>query len=269
MIQAIEYFSVFGGLNIKLNLEKPIEQLIKESILNQYHELRNEINSFTTGYHVNHAILTAAAIGDRRTNSSFKKAHVSFEEGMKCLDNLVDLGIIELETSMHYLTNQRNDDTVSKKIIFTTPFFRFWFAFVSPIYKGIKDGNYEEFDTLFENYRNEFSNHIFEELCLEYLVEFYKEDELTKLGKYWDNNISIDLLAKTKSGKIIAGACKYSNSKIKKNELNKLVESCKKINLNVDILVIFAKTGYSNELKALKSDELKLFNAKSLKLLID
>ena len=101
------------------------------------------------------------------------------------------------------------------------------------------------------------------------MVEFYKEDELVKLGKYWDNNSSIDLLAKTKSGKIIAGSCKYTNTKIKKNELNKLMDNCKKIGLEVDVFVLFSKVGYSNELKALKNDQIKLFNAKSLKLLID
>lgn len=269
MEQAVEYFSVFGGLDVTLNMEKPLKQLIKESILNQYFELKDEINTYTNGYKVNHAILSGAAIGDRRTNSSFKKAFVSFEEGMKCVDKLCEEGIIELESSMHYLTNQRNDSSVAKKILFATPFFRFWFAFVSPIYKGIKDGNYEEFDALYENNKDEFVKHTFEELCLEYVIAYYKNDDIQKVGKYWDNDIEIDLIAKTKSGKIIASNCKYNNTKIKKNELNKLKDDCDKINLNVDIYVLFAKNGFSNELKSLKSDDLKLFNAKSLKLLID
>ena len=32
--------------------------------------------------------LTGIAQGDRRTNSSFKRAFVSFEEGMKCVEKI-------------------------------------------------------------------------------------------------------------------------------------------------------------------------------------
>lgn len=269
LFQAIEYFSVFGGLDIKIDMEKPLQQLIEESILNQYNELKGDVHSFSGGYRVNHAILSAAALGDRRTNSSFKKAFVSFEEGMKCVERLCEEGIIELESSLHFLTDRRNDSSVAKKILFATPFFRFWFAFVSPIYKGIKENNYEEFNTLYNNNKDEFIKHTFEELCLEYIIAYFGSEEIVKIGKYWDNETEIDLLAKTKSGKIIAANCRYINSKIKKSELNKLKDDCVKVNIKADTLVLFSKNGFTNELKSLKSDELKLFNAKSLKLLIN
>jgi len=55
---------------------------------------------------------------------------------------------------------------------------------------------------------------------------------------------------------------------MKKSELNKFLEDCKKEDISADIIVIFTKNGYSTELKALKSETLKLFNAKSLKALV-
>lgn len=194
---------------------------------------------------------------------------MSFEEGMKCVENLCEKGIIELESSQHFITNQRGDAKIAKKILFTAPFLRFWFAFVSPIYKGIKEGNYQEFYELYENRKAQFSDFIFEELALEFLIDFYKEDALKQMGKYWDEKITIDLIAKTASGKIIVGTCKYSDSKIKKSELSKLKESCQSLNIQPDIFVFFTKKGYSNELKALKSETIKLFSAKSLKQLTE
>lgn len=269
METAIEYFTVFGGFNIKLDVTKSLDELIQTHILNEYRTIRTYISSITGGYKVDHAILTGAALGDRRTQTAFKKAHVSFEEGMKCVENLCEKGIIELESSQHFITNQRGDAKIAKKILFTAPFLRFWFAFISPIYKGIKEGDFKEFHELYANRKAQFNDFVFEELALEFLIDFYKEDTLKQMGKYWDEKISIDLIAKTASGKIIVGTCKYIDGKIKKSELSKLKEDCQTINVEPNIFVFFAKKGFSNELKALKSETIKLFSAKSLKLLID
>jgi hypothetical protein len=269
METAITYFTIFGGLDIKLDTTKPLLELIEKHILNEYRTLRTDINSLTGGYKVDHAILTGAALGDRRTQTAFKKAHVSFEEGMKCIENLCEKGIVELESSQHFITNQRGDAKIAKKILFTAPFLRFWFAFVSPIYKGIKEGDYKEFHELYENRKAQFCDFVFEELALEFLIDFYKEDALKQMGKYWDEKIHIDLIAKTTSGKILVGTCKYIDGKIKKSELTKLKEDCQTLGIEPDSFIFFAKKGYSNELKALKSETVRLFTAKSLKLLME
>lgn len=266
---AVKYFIVFGGLNIKIDTTKPILELIEKHILEDYSNLKNLIHNLTGGYKVDHAILSGIAQGDRRTYSSFKRAYVSFEEGMKCVEKLIERGIIEIETSQHHFANKRSDDRIAKKLLFTTPFLRFWFAFVSPIYKGIKEKNYEEFYTLFENKQAEFGNFIFEELAMEFSRDlFAQEDPIKQFGKYWDDKREIDLVAKTTSGKIIAGNCKYINSKIKKNELNRLIEDSKSIGLNVDIFMIFSKSGFTSELKSQKSESILLFTPKSFKLLL-
>ena len=265
---AVKYFIVFGGLNIKIDTTKPLLELIKKHILNEYNSLRYEINSITGGYKVDHAILTGIALGDRRTNSSFKRAFVTFEEGMKCVEKLVDRGIIEIESSQHHLAKKRGDDKVARKLLFTAPFLRFWFAFVSPIYKGIKENNYKEFYELYENKKAEFGNFVFEELSMEFIRDLFSEDPIKQFGKYWDEKIQIDLVAKTTSGKIIAANCKYINSKIKKNELNKLKDDCNSIDLKVDYFTLFSKSGFSSELKSQKGETLRLFTPKSFKLLL-
>ncbi|MGM0518312.1 MAG: DUF234 domain-containing protein [Campylobacterota bacterium] len=268
MQTAIKYFSVFGGYDIDIDTTKPLDDLIKKHILNNYENIKKEVHLLTGGYHIDHAILSAIALSDRRTNSSFKRAHVSFEEGMTCVDNLCDKGIIEIESSFNFLAKKVNNSEVSKKLLFTTSFLRFWFAFVSPIYKGIKDKKYKEFNERFNNNFTQFQEFIFEELCMEYTRDFYEKDGIKDLGKYWDKTRQIDVIAQTKENKIIAGVCKNTNSKIKKAVLTKLIKDCKDIGLEVDIFVLFANNGFSSELKAMKSNTLRLFNAKSLKLLI-
>ena len=188
---------------------------------------------------------------------------------MKCVEKLSEKGIIEIEASQHFITNQRGDNKVAKKLLFTTPFLRFWFAFVSPIYKGIKEGKYEEFYKNYDNKEAEFTDFIFEELSLELLIDLFKEDELKNKGKYWDDKHNIDLIAKTTSGKLIAASTKYTNSKVKKSALTNLKATCKEIGYEPDIFIIFTKKGFSNELKSLKGDTLKLYTAKSFKLLLE
>jgi len=267
---AIEYFSVFGGLeDVQVNTNIPIEELIKEFILDDYKYLRNIVADIATSDPLLHAILTGIAQGDRRTNSSFRRAEVSFKTGMECVEELVDLKVISSEKSLSHLTNQTNYSDIAKKLIFRTPFLRFWFAFVSPIFKGIRDGNYEEFNTLYENKKTEFVQYTFEQLCDEFIkTQLTDEDRVSQLGSYWDDTTDIDLLIKTNNGKIIAGSCKYTNGKLKKSVLTKLKEDCQKIQLPTDSYVLFSKNGYSSELKSLKSEELKLYTVKSLKALI-
>jgi AAA+ ATPase superfamily predicted ATPase len=206
--------------------------------------LRYEITYNSGGYKVDQAILTGIAQGDRRTTTSFKRAFVSFEEGSRCVEKIIDRGIIEIESSQHHLAKKRGDDKVAKKLLFTAPFLRFWFAFVSPIYKGIKEKNYKEFFELYENKEAEFGNFIFEELAMECLRDTFTEDPIKQFGRYWDDKNEIDLVAKTISGKIIAGNCKYITSKLKKNELNKLKEDSTSIDLNVDILFYLVKMDF-------------------------
>ncbi len=92
---------------------------------------------------------------------------------------------------------------------------------------------------------------------------------IIEIGSYWDRGVQIDILAKTKSGKVVAGICKYSNQKAKKSELSKLQEQCRQAELTPNIHVIVSKGGFSNELKALKGEDLKLFALKNFKTLIE
>jgi len=266
---AIRYFTIFGGLEEKIDVTIPLKELLEKTILSRYDEFRKEINYLIGGYGVEYAVLTGIALGDRKTTTSFKRAHVSFEEGMKCVENLIDKNIIEIESSQYFLLNKRNESKVAKKLFFTTPFVRFWFGFVSPIYKGIKERNYSEFNERFDNYIGEFSNFIFEELSLVFLQNYIADDKIKHIGKYWDEQIELDIVARTINNKLIVANCKYTNNKIKKSELSKLAQDCETLQIVPDMMILFSKNGFSSELKSMKNENLKFFTVKHLKLLVE
>lgn len=270
MESAINYFAVFGGLDVKIDMTKPLRKLIERHILSQYYEIQTEIEKLTKNKAPYYKVLTGIALGDRRVNSAFKRADIEYDEGVQSIYELEELEIIQTETSLDHLTNKFEENDVADKLLFSTPFLRFWFAFVSPVYRGIKREEYDESFERFNNYQAEFMGLIFEQLCHEYIkVSFEKEDSIEEIGRFWDNEDELGLIAETQTGKVIIGTCKYTNSKLKKNELNRLKEVCGKLEIVPDHVIMFSKGGYSNELKALKGKDLKLYSTKTLKALLN
>ena len=183
------------------------------------------------------------------------------------MENLFERGLQQAKYSLEFQTN--TEVNIVEQLNFTAPFMRFWFSFVSPFFKGIRDGYYKEAKERFANREQEFSELVFTKLAMEVMKKSFKEDPITEIGSYWDRNTEIDILAKTKSGKIVAGICKNSNSKAKKTELTKLKEQCEKAELTADINVVISKNGFSNELKNLKGADLRLFALKNFKSLVE
>jgi len=252
-----------------MDTSKKSIDLIKSFILPDFRFIRNDVTELTTGMPLYHAILTGIAMGDGKTHTAFKRANTSKDVGQNAIDELCDTGIIRLQKGSKHFTSWEKDESVSNKLFFTSPFLRFWFAFVSPIFKGIRDGDYKELTQRFENRESEFMQLTFVELSHELVKLHFIDDPIVEIGTYWDNDIEIDIFAKTESGKTVIGTCKYTNAKLKKNSLTLLQESAKKANIEADITILISKKGFSNELKSLKGENLKLFNIKSFKNLVN
>lgn len=233
----------------------------------------------TLGESTYHAILTGIARGDRRTHSAFKRARISEKTGDQAIHYLCQTGIIELEPSRENplekeYPNQKfkkeiERHQISDKLAFTTPFMRFWFSFVSPMYRGIEKGEYNELKRRFRDREQSFSSLVFEKLSIELLRKEYENDPIVEVGSYWDRQVEIDILAKTASGKIVAGECKYTNTKVNKSELSKLQEKCALAGFEADEFVLFSKRGFSNELTSSKDEKVQLYSLNDFKKLLD
>lgn len=252
-----------------MDTSKPSMELIEKIILPDFNYIRNDVTEVTTGMPLYHSILTGIAMGDGQTHTAYKRANVAKEVGENAVNELCETGVIKLQKSNKIFTSWSENETVSNKLFFTSPFLRFWFAFVSPIFKGIRDGQYKEIRERFANRSAEFIQLPFTELSHELLKLSFQDDPITEISTYWDNTVELDIYAKTKSGKTVVGLCKYTNSKVKKSELTRLQELCEKANIEADIFVLVSKNGFTNELKSLKGEKLKLFTLKNFKKLVE
>jgi len=217
---------------------------------------------------VYHSILTGIAQGDGKTHSSFKRAKVDEDVGKKAIEELVERGIIRVAKANNTFSSWEKNEKVDNKLYFTAPFLRFWFAFVSPLFKGVRDGDFKEVKERFSKHEQEFIQLTFKELSQTFLQKQFKDDAIVEMGSYWDRENEFDIYAKTKSGKTIVGNCRYTKSKTKKSELTRLQNSALNTKIKADIFVLFSLNGYSNELKSLKSDTLKLYSLKHFKALL-
>ena len=255
MEDAIEKFSIFGGVNWgSIDTSKPAYELIEELILPDFRYVRNDITELTDGLPLHHSILSGLAMGDSRLQTAFKRASVSKEVGENAIFELAEAKVIRPYKST---------------AIFNSPFLRFWFAFISPIFKGIRDGDFREIEERWEKRGSDFLQLTFTQLSYELIKLNFKEDRIKEIRPFFEKEIELDIYAKTSEKKIIVGVCRYSNAKVKKSELTKLQEQCEKAGINADYFVIVAKNGFSNELKSMKSNTIRLVTLKSFKKLVD
>lgn len=252
----------------KVPMERPLETAVETHILDNYAVLHRGIAARTGGGSDAHALLSGVALGDRRTHSAFKRARLSREAGEEAVNAMCAAGVIQREKARPNSFSWIEGDTLSDRLHFTTPFLRFWFAFVSPIFKGIREGEYGEFRERYANYAQEFAGRVFEGLAVELLKAEFAEDPIVKIGGYWDHNVEIDIIAETASGKTVAASCRYVNARLKKSELTKLQTACGQAGFKPDVFVLVAKNGFSGELRSLRGDTLRLYTLKHFKKLL-
>jgi hypothetical protein len=124
---AVEYFAVFGGMGWKVDMSKPLDELIEEKVLTnyRYRYIHGDIAKITQSDKTHHALLSGLSIGDRREHSAFKRANVSREEGEESIDFLVQNDLLIRDRSQAQPANEREE--VSDKFFISLPFLRFWF----------------------------------------------------------------------------------------------------------------------------------------------
>jgi len=262
---AIEYFAVFGGMGWSVDASIPIESLIKNKVLNNYRYIHADITALTHNQH--HKLLSALALGNQQEHSAFRKVNIPRERGEEAVDFLLDKNILTMQNSIEPPFDK--DEIVSDKLYFHRAFMRFWFSFISPYYQKIKEGNYSEFETIWNHNKSSFSNFIYQQLLIELLKKQSDEAKIERIGAYWDKRIEIDIVAKYQSGKRMAGACHFAKSKASKKELSKLEQKADNAKLEIDEFVIFSKSKFSSELKKEKNNGVQLFTPKSLAPLLE
>jgi len=274
----ISYFSIFGGLGFDIDTSKPIEELIHQHVFENFEQLRAKIKELTLNDQNNKRLLRALAIGDRRIFSAFNRAGLNNGNGGAALNFLAEKGLVSLEYSREEDPKKENPKQklkrevsrhrISHKVLFTQPFMRFWFYFVSPHKKEIAEKNYDNFFKDFHAKKNSYTSLVFEELSEVLLNYHIRDSQILSSGSYWDANIEIDILTITDTQKVYIAECKWTNHIVNKKEFHKLLDKCEKLKIEPTQISFFSKRGFSKELLSMQSASLALYTAEDFAALL-
>jgi len=244
-----------------------IETIIRFNFVEKYRVLNQLISPSYLIEEPYRFLLVAIARGDGRLSNVFRKARVGETLGLRLLDELVALGMVEFEDSrepaLKKYPNQKLEKSlrsykIEPKVHFKQPFHRFWFGFVEPYHKELIKGDAKRFFENFEQHFSRLHSLVFEQLSHELLNHYYN-NKLIINGNYWDVHSEFDIWAEHKNGTHILGECKYTNRRVCKSELSKLKQKAQTSGLKVDVYALFSKNGFSNELKNSNEKNLLLF----------
>jgi hypothetical protein len=134
-------------------------------------------------------------------------------------------------------------------------------------------GNFSEFETKWGELKGNFSillsNLLVLELVKQSFADTFKDDPIISIGSYYDKYTEIDILAKRESGRMLAGACKYSKDPAKTNMLETLKQKCEKAELDITDYVLFSKNGFISEVEQMNDADMTLLTHAHLSSLLD
>lgn len=276
--ELVEYFSILGGINIELDFFDDLDSMIEYNLKHNFKELESFIEPSYILESPYRNILISIAIGDGRISNVIKKSRLSKDVAESIIEELIKIDLITVEHSRenplkqhpkHKLKKDLRSYKIEHKLRFKKPFFRFWFGYVEPYRNYILNEDLSSFFNNYEKHTDRLKSLVYEQLSNELLLqELENSHKILSSGSYWNIHSEFDVLVLTDKHKIYLGECKYKDRKICKNELRKLEAKAVQSSIKADVLVLFSKNGFSNELSSLSSKNLLLYELNDLEKLL-
>lgn len=255
---SITRFSIIGGIPayVKKFEGKDTTAAIKESILTKgsflYDEpqvlLQEELREPTRYL----SILEAMTHNSKLVEiANFAK--MTATEMPAYLGTLMEIEIVEKINPVTEKNSKKTQYSIKDN------FFKFWFKFIYPNKTQIEERQVNETLEQIKKELPAYTGRCFEQICLEYLKS---KIQVTKIGKWWDKTIEIDVVAINENTREITFAeCKWSKEIDAQAEVEKLKEKAKSVKWKAnqkEKFFLFAKS-FQNT-----TEEAKLVNLKEM-----
>ena len=203
---------------------------------------------------VYNSIIDAVARGQNKVNEIASAIHKPASTISAYLKNLQALEILEKRMPV--------EETSSKRTIYLLkdPLFHFWYKFVPECQFYLMMRKYPEaFERKIRPFLPEYFGHIFEEICLQYILRETQKGHIEEIydtyGKWWGTNPNtrkqedIDI-ACANASHIMTGECKWRNEKIDFGIYNTLKQRTEIIQRNrKPHYLLFSKVGFDEKLR--------------------
>ena len=260
--ELIEYYAITGGVPKYIELfydSKDIYSAIENNVLSKSSFLYDEPN-FLLQHEVSEvgsyfSIIKTIASGNRKLSKIAAALELKQTGLTKYLKTLIDLDILEREIPV---TEEYPEKSKRGLYKIKDNFMIFWFRFIYPNLNFIESEHGElVMKKIRANLVDSHIAYIYEDICIEKMWQLNAEGvwdcHFDQVGRWWNGNAEIDIVAIDKSGNnIIFGECKYWNRKVGIDVLNELELKAEQVNWNNgsrrDHFVLFSINGYTEEL---------------------
>lgn len=258
-------YAVTGGIPKYIHSfaeKKEIYDAIQSAVLNKssylYDEphflLQQEITEIGSYF----SIIKAIAAGNSKLSAIASLLEIKATSLTKYLKTLIDLDILEREVPV-----TEENPKKSKKGLYKIKdnYIRFWFAFIYPNLSFIESGNPRiVMNKIKKSFISNQVSFVYEDVCREKMWEMNTDGawpfNFTKIGRYWDSHVEIDVAAlDTEGNNLILGECKYWKEPVDVNVLHDLERKALHINWNKNTrktwYVLFSANGFTPKLQQL------------------
>ena len=257
----IELYSITGGIPkyiLSIDREQSALYNIENNLFDKnnylYSEpkflIQEEVNDLSRYF----SILNAISIGHTKMSSISSYLQINAGGISAYISKLIELDIIEKEVPI-----TENIDN-SKKVLYKIKdnYLNFWFAYIYPYQSYFEIENLTYIKNKINNEFELYISKIYEDLARESMWENIPFP-LLKVGRWWDKNTEVNIVALGENNKIVFGECKYSKKQVGLSILKQLQEKAKNIKWNnsnrEEYFILFSKSGFSEELEELAQKE--------------
>jgi len=269
----VELYAITGGIpryiklfygNKELFLKIERQVLSRESLLYEEPEflLRHEVDEIGSYF----SIIKSIAAGNHKLGKICADIGIKQTSLPKYLKTLIDLDILEREVPV---TEDNPEKSKTSFYRIKDNFLRFWFRFVYPERARLELGQSGfVLEKIKANFIDSHVAHVYEYVCRSELWQLNFEHILNfnKLGRWWNSNEEIDIVALDNFGKdIVFAECKYCSqlmdADVFYNLLRKKEQLSWKKGERIEKYVLFSISGFTDRLKSIENerDDLLLF----------
>jgi len=236
--------------NIVSRVFSPTEFLFNEVEFTLKEELREPKNYL--------AILRAISWGKRKFGEITNETGLKKNVLTKYLNVLEHLHLIEKEVPV-----TESNKGKSRKGLYqiSDNFFRFWFQFVYPYKSELQIGRTEEILERYKTCSSSLEAVVYERVCCEILLGLEKKIfPLTRVGRWWEKEVEIDIIGLNERQKqIIFGECKWSVKPVGTNVYRDLKKKASNVQWErgkrKEFFILFSKSGFTDDMMELAKKE--------------
>jgi len=255
-IDRVRVHAVLGGVPAYLaqfSDAASLERNIETAVLGTTAPLREEVRFILTEELRDPqrylSVLEAISFGHTRLNEIAQRTALDRGPASKYLAVLQELRLVEREVPVTEPAPHK-----SRKGIYriSDPFFRFWFRFVNAHRSELADrGAHHVLSTHIVPHLELFVGQAFEHTCREIVRDLVQAGRLRiaydRLGRHWDREMEVDLVAMREGAPVLAGECKWSRKPVGEGLLAQLRQKAARLSGSgpTPLLALFSRSGFT------------------------